>query len=364
MKQKPKIFSIGGATFDIFIKAHDQAIVHLRTPDSRKEWFGLEYGGKVLIDEIHETFGGGASNTSIAFSRMGFDAYFVGMVGTEYGNRVLDNLKNEKVHLDFASRTNLDKTSFSTILNSFEGERTVLAYPGANHYLKVEHLPLSALATADWIFLNHLSGLDNRIPMALVQLLEKHPRIKLAWNPGHEQIKQGLKKWKPLLSHTEVLFLNKEEASLFSGIPVCPAGVKQDDPRLHGHIPTSFLPPYADDASHILCAFSQAGVKNVVITDGKNGAQATDGKRVYFCPVVSHKIVDTLGAGDAFASGFASARILGEGLKDALRYGTINAQSVISYFGAQKGLLRLKELLGKVAKSNLLVTSTALKKQK
>ena len=35
----------------------------------------------------------------------------------------------------------------------------------------------------------------------------------------------------------------------------------------------------------------------VVITDGKNGAYATDGKDVYFCPAPASKVVDTTGAG-------------------------------------------------------------------
>jgi ribokinase len=110
------------------------------------------------------------------------------------------------------------------------------------------------------------------------------------------------------------------------------------------HAAKSFLPPYADDVSGIMRKFLKYGVKKVVITDGKNGAQASDGKYFYFCPVITHKKVDTLGAGDAFAIGFSSAIILGKDLETALKYGTINANSVISFFGAQTGLLSKKEM--------------------
>jgi len=358
--QKPKIFSIGGATFDIFIKAHDQSIVNLRTPESRKEWLCLEYGGKIKIDEVHETFGGGATNTSVAFSRMGFDAYFVGMVGTEYGDRVLENLRKNGVDAEFAARTKKDKTSFSTILNSFEGERTVLAYPGANQFLGSEHLPLEALATADWIFLNHLTDKDSKIPWDLLKLLKKHPHIKLAWNPGQEQCKQGIAHWKPLLDRVDILFLNKEEASTFAQTPVGPAGVKHENPKFHCHIPHSHLPPYADDLGDVFCQFLKTGVKTVVVTDGRNGSQACDRKNVYFCPVVTHKIVDTLGAGDAFASGFTSAQVLGLGLKDSLRYGTLNANGVISFFGAQQGLMDKRTIKKQFERDELEVTSARL----
>ncbi len=358
--KKPKIFSIGGATFDMFIKPHDQSIMNLRTPDSSKEWLGLEYGGKIKIDEVHETFGGGATNTSVAFSRMGFEAYFVGMVGTEYGDRVLENLRKNGVDAEFASRTQKDKTSFSAILSSFEGERTVLAYPGANQFFKSKDLPLEALATADWIFLNHLTDKDSQIPWDLVKLLKKHPKIKLAWNPGQEQCKQGIHHWKPLLDHVEVLFLNKEEATCFAKTPFLPAGIKHENPKFHCYVPNSHLPPYADDLGTVFCQFLRTGVKNVVVTDGKNGSQACDRKSVYFCPVVTHKIVDTLGAGDGFASGFTSAQVLGLSLKDSLRYGTLNANGVISFFGAQRGLLTRKAMEAAFTKSELEVTSARL----
>jgi hypothetical protein len=360
MNPKPKIFSIGGATFDIFIKPHDQAIVNFRTLDEKKAYLCLEYGGKIKIDEVHETFGGGATNTSVAISRMGFDAFFVGMVGTEYGDRVLENLRLNGVDAEYAARTQKDKTSFSTILNSFEGERTVLAYSGANQYLGSEHLPLKALATADWIFLNHLTDGESKIPWDLLKLLKKNPSVKLAWNPGKEQCRKGIAHWKPFLDRVDVLFLNQEEASCLAQTAPRPAGVKHENPKFHSHIPHSHLPPYADSYGAIFDRFLKTGVKTVVITDGGNGSQACDRKKAYFCPVVTHKIVDTLGAGDAFASGFTSAQALGLDLKDSLRYGTLNANRVISYFGAQQGLMTRKAMEKEFEASDLVATSAKL----
>jgi sugar/nucleoside kinase (ribokinase family) len=235
-----------------------------------------------------------------------------------------------------------------------------LAYPGANQFFGSEPLPLEALATADWIFLNHLTDKDSKIPWDLLKFLKKHPRIKLAWNPGLEQCNQGIAHWKPLLDRVEILFLNKEEASCFAQTPFGPAGIKHENPKFHCHIPHSHLPPYADDLGAVFCQFLKTGVKTVVVTDGRNGSQACDRKNVYFCPVVTHKIVDTLGAGDAFASGFTSAQVLGLGLKDSLRYGTLNANGAISFFGAQQGLLTQKEMEREFKKSRLEVTSARL----
>ncbi len=355
-----KIFTIGGATFDIFVKTNDQAVMTFATPDKAEKYLCLKHGGKVKVDHVIETFGGGATNTAVAFARMGFDAAFVGKVGTEYGDKVVANLKANGVNTEYVGCTDKDKTAFSTIISTFDGDRTVLAYGGANRFFNEKDLPMKELPKADWIFFNHLAEGGGKIPDVLTNLLKKNPKIKMAWNPGHEQFVEGVKKWKELLKHTTILFVNKEEAAEFTKIPYRPAAIKHENPKFHVHMARNFLPPYADDASEIMLEFFKYGVKNVVITDGRNGAQASDGKRLYFCPVVSTVRKDTLGAGDAFASGFTSAMILGETLKTALAYGTLNANSVVNFFGAQQGLLKRSEINKKLKTTDLQVTSTEL----
>jgi sugar/nucleoside kinase (ribokinase family) len=307
-----------------------------------------------------ETFGGGATNTGIAFSRMGFDVATCAKVGAEHGIEVIENLKKEGVCTDFVRKTKRDKTAFSDIINTFDGDRTVLTYAGANKYFSAKDLPVKELGKADFLFLNHLTEKNSQIPKVLLSILKKNPNIKFAWNPGKEQLEQGVKKWKALLERTEILFINKEEASLFTKIPYQLAGMKKEDPKHHIHVARNFLPPYADDVSEIMLEFFKYGVKYVVITDGRNGSQASDGERIYFCPVVSTKRVDTLGAGDSFASGFTSAMILGKNLKTALIYGTLNANSVVNHFGAQKGLLEKSEINKRFKAQDISVTSAKL----
>ena len=323
--RQTKIFTIGGATFDIFVQAEDQSIFSIRTPETTKHWLGFPHGAKVRVNRVVESFGGGAANTAVTFARHGFEVGFVGMVGKEYGDRVFDHLKEEGVDCRYAKQTRRDRTGFSNIINTFDGDRTVLAYPGANQYFSAKDLSMEVLQTADWIFLNHLAGGGEGVHQFLLKLLRAHPHIRLAWNPGKEQIVQGPKKWSALLKRTTVLFMNKEEAAAFSRIDCRPAGIKQDDPKAHTYVHRSLLPPYADDATEILQFFAQMGVQHTVVTDGRNGSQATDGQRHYFCPVRSHKRVDTLGAGDAFGSGCTVALIKSLPLKTALIYGTLNA---------------------------------------
>ena len=83
-------------------------------------------------------------------------------------------------------------------------------------------------------------------------------------------------------------------------------------------------------------------------------------KNHYFCPILSHKRFDTLGAGDAFASGFTVARIKSLPLKTALLYGTLNAGNAVMQPGAQNGLLTADQMAKALKKSEVKVKSTKL----
>ena len=335
------IISIGGGTFDLFVKAHDSKIMRIKTQEKEEDALLLPYGGKQKMDEVHETLGGGAHNTSVAFSRMGLNAAYCGLIGDDlYGKKILANLDSEGVSKELLSVTEDEKTSFSVILNSFEGERTVLNYLGANNLFTSEYFPLKKVMQTKWIFLNHLSGKANQLIQKIEIVLEKSPQIKLAWNPGGIQLREGAEKFKNILSNTEVLFLNKEEAEKFSRINCHKFLQGKKMKNIH-------------DMNLIFKYFHKFGVKIVVITDGRNGSQVSDGHASYFCPASTSQRVDTLGAGDSFASGFTGAIILNKNLQTALIFGTINAASVVNKYGAQKGLLKINKIRESLSKQKI-----------
>jgi sugar/nucleoside kinase (ribokinase family) len=88
------------------------------------------------------------------------------------------------------------------------------------------------------------------------------------------------------------------------------------------------------------------GPKIVVITDGPEGAYAYDGKDTYFIkPYPDPKPpYSRTGAGDAFASTFVSAIILGKTLEEALAWAGVNAMAVVQEVGANIGLLTRPKL--------------------
>lgn len=95
------------------------------------------------------------------------------------------------------------------------------------------------------------------------------------------------------------------------------------------------------DLPTLLSGLQNLGPKIVCITDGKNGAFMREGEQNYFMPIYPDEKppYERTGAGDAFASAFTAALVLGLPATEAIRWAPINSMNVVQYVGAQKGLL-------------------------
>ncbi|MEM3341213.1 MAG: PfkB family carbohydrate kinase [Thermoplasmata archaeon] len=373
------VVCIGSATQDVFVKTNLSKIITIRDPVMQKEYLSFEYGDNINIDSIRFLGGGGGSNTSVSFARLGLKSAFVGKVGNdEVGQKVLEDMRKEGVDVSLVRKDECEITGYSVILNSFEGDRTVLTYRGANNHLEWSELDLEKLKNADWFYITSLSGNSALILDELAEFAEAN-NICCAMCPGGTQIKRGLKGLARILKTLEVLVLNKEEASALSGVQfshmaadpelcigcgtcvdVCPVKIFHLDEKKKAYIKDRYkctkcgecytkcptravaIEPWADCMDEILKTLYSMGPKIVVITDGDKGAQAYDGKYRYLIPTYPANVVDTLGAGDSFGSGFVAGLIhSGWDIEFALRLGSVNAASVVEQFGAQPGLLSL-----------------------
>jgi len=157
---------------------------------------------------------------------------------------------------------------------------------------------------------------------------------KIAFNPGNWQRKEGKEIIQQVLQHTEILFVNKEEAEqlLFHHY-----GEKVDNTE-----------NYIEALARSL---QKLGPKIIVITNGRHGSYALDGAGEFHSQeMFPGKVVERTGAGDAYASGFLAATLHGLSVPDAMQWGSFNAASVVSKIGAEAGLLKKEEMEEKVGK--------------
>jgi len=310
--------SIGGATYDLFVQVDHETVT---MPDGH-DAFTLPLGSKVPVNGIVETCGGGACNTSVGLSRLGCNASFEGIVGSDqWGERLLETMRNEGADVRYATIVEGEISSFSLILLAKNGERVILYEPGTNEHLQRSNFDLDIASQMDWVYLNHIQEQSTEIQDDIVQILARDESPRFTWNPGGYQITEGIDSAinLRLLKYTDILLLNDEEALKFAR---------------------------TDSVDQALRILRKTGAKTVCVTEGKNGVTATDGTNRYHCPVLPEtKVIDTTGAGDAFGTGLTWALLRSMDFPIALKAGTISAASVVGTIGAQQGLLTETQMM-------------------
>lgn len=321
-----RTLSIGGATQDLFVSLPKES-VHVH---ENRDSIVLPLGDKIRVSDVTETTGGGAANTSVGLSRLGCDAAFCGVIGSDqWGERLLATLKSEKVETCCATVVEDETSSFSIVMRAGSGERVILYESGTNAHLHDATFDKDHARSVDWIYVNRLHDQSMMIVDDLLEVLAAKPSIGLTWNPGGTQIRAGMRDPQSamLLPSVTLLLLNREEALEFTG---------------------------AADVDAAIALLLSAGVKIACVTDGARGSVASDGKVSVHCSTLQNaEIVDTTGAGDAFGTGMTWALAQGYDLPTSLRTGTINSTSVLGAVGAQAGLLTDTEIRHRLSGSSL-----------
>lgn len=317
MVQQPDVVSIGDIVTDAFIKLLEDETVTYQNEQGK--WLAMPFGTKIPFDhvEIIEAVGN-ASNAAVAFSRLGLNSAFVTNVGgDQHGQDMIMALHKNKVDTRFV-RINPDRKSNYHFVLWYKDERTILIRHEEYDY----HWPhLRPDEVPKWVYFSSISEHALAYHDQVADWLDQNPDVKLAFQPGTFQMEAGTERLKRIYARSEVLILNREEAAAVGG------GNHDDVHDLFNHL-------------HAL------GCRIVVITDGPNGAYASDGQNRFQMPLYPDPAppVDRTGAGDSFASTFVAALIKGNTIEGALQWAPINSMSVVQKVGAQAGLLSEQEL--------------------
>jgi len=318
------MITVGSATEDVMVHTSAGSVFTIQNAEGEEQWMAFEYGGKIHVDDMLISVGGGAVNTAVTFATQGLRVAVVSKVGRdEPGERVRHRLGQVGVMAHLIAQSDTAKTGYSTIITTFTGERTVLVHRGASRELNEDDVPWDEVARSDWIYVGALAGDSWRLYPKIGAFARDHG-VKLALNLGTSQIDQGLEEYGALLACTHIIFQNNEEMRRLTGIE-----------EARGD----------SDEREICRRLHEQGVHIAVITDGKRGAMASDGKRFYTVPAYEAEVASTVGAGDAFAAGCVSALIHGKDIQMSLRLGAANAASVVAHTGANRGVLGWEEAL-------------------
>jgi 2-dehydro-3-deoxygluconokinase len=308
--------AIGDTVVDEFIRLKDAQI----NCDDKNEHctITMPWGDKIPYDFSVIVPGvGNAANAAVAAARLGLSSGFVSNVGKDrYGEDILAMFAREGVDTKYIAINDGVPTNHHYVL-WYGAERTILI----RHEVYPCIIP-EGFEAPKWIYLSSIGKHAGEVFYnELASWLDAHKETKLAFQPGTFQMDMGKEKLARLYALTELVACNKEEAERILEIG-------------------------ETDIKVLLEKMHSLGPKIVLITDGTNGAYASDGEKMYKVPMYPDPkpAFDRTGAGDAMTSSVVAAFALGKTLSEALLWGPINSMSVVQEIGAQKGLLMREQL--------------------
>lgn len=254
--------------------------------------------------------GGSAANFAVWAARLGAEVGLIAKVGDDlFGHALLHDLEHEKV----VHRVTIGKetTGFTLMILDQNGERTMLAARGANAMLSTNDLDWALLDHADWLHLTAYSFLEEKpreASLAAIHHLKRRGK-PVSLDPSSASYLQGIgpAAFFTLTKGVDVLFPNLEEGRILTG---------ESEPERILHALLQHFPM-------------------VALKMGVDGAIAGNGNTIAYHPGFAVPIVDTTGAGDAFAAAFVVTWLAQHDLAAALREGNRIAAGVVQAPGAR-----------------------------
>jgi ribokinase len=276
-----------------------------------------------LGGDLRTVFGGKGANQAIAARRLGAEVEFVGAVGDDaFGHRYRGHLEDEGIgtaHL----KTIADRpTGCALIFVDARGDNMIVVSPGANHALTSEDVDAASarIESADLVMVQF------EIPLPVVQrVLDIASRVgtPVLMNPSPVDPAFAIQE-----TRIQYLVVNEVEAATLS--QKSPAG----EPERH--------------ADHVT-ALLQSGVETVFLTRGGHSTVVGTREAIVEIPTFQVEVVDTVGAGDAFAGALAVALVEGKEVPESVRFANCAAALATTRLGAQSSLPFRKEVENRLA---------------
>ena len=308
----PNILIAGNCVTDLIFKGK---VLDKRAVGNR---LSLAFGGKYVVDELYQCNGGGGANTAVSLARQGFNTYLWARLGNDaFGQQALINLEKEKINTSLIT-FDAKRTPLSAVLLTKNGERTIITYRSNADQLEFTERVKKLMKNCQWFTLFSLAYCPKENKIAFFKEAKKNGQKVFLSLHGKEYYK-GYDYLKEYLTYTDALHLNAHElANIF----------KQKVENLN-LLKTNFS--------------IKLNIPLLLVSYDVKGGFAYTKDRIVHQPIFKpKKLVDTTGAGDAFASGFLGEYIKTCSLEKALIFAAQNAKSEIEVLGAQNGLLRKK----------------------
>jgi len=249
-------------------------------------------GGDGIARAISIKSGGSAANTARALAQCGISTGLIGRAGNDVlAQQALADLRRAGVESALIQRDPTTCGGMMVVIVTPDGQRTMIGYRGANVHTQPGELDAAAIGAADWL---HLSGYallaaPQRKAAQRALSIAHRAGVRISLDPGLEIARQDAALVHSLLPQIDVLFPNLDE--LYA------------------------LAAPADNVRDALRSLHRQNVAAIALKLGDRGCVlSTRGVRIDV-PAFSTPVIDTTGAGDAFAAGLIAGQMHGLDLR-------------------------------------------------
>jgi len=301
------IVDVVGAVDDSFLSRHDMhkgamALIDARTAEAIY----------AAMPPAKETSGGSAANTCAVAANLGARVAYLGKVaGDQLGNVFAHDIKASGVHFPSAPLTGGAPTARCMILVTPDGQRTMNTFLGACVTLGEDDVDDRLVAASSVVYLEgylfdppaaqaafykaaraaHAAGRQVALSLSDAFCVDRH-------RTAFREL---------VADYVDILFANEVEITSL----------------------------YEENTFEAAAEAARRDVALAALTRSEAGSLILRGTETVEVAAEPTKVVDTTGAGDAYAAGFLAGWTAGKPLVTCGRLGSIAAAEVISHYGAR-----------------------------
>lgn len=249
-------------------------------------------GESILGDDFAMFPGGKGANQAVAAARLGADVAMIGRLGQDaFGDMFLQVLSEERINSEYVVRDSSEGTGVGTPVIDSDGDNSIIMIPRANKRLSIEDINKAskALEQCDVLLLQLEVPVEASIRAAEIAH-KAHAKVILDPAPARNIPEELF----PLI---DIIMPNEVEFQMLTGNSA------------------DTLESVKKGAGILM----DKGIEIIIVTVGPRGAFVVEeghARQVPAWPV--DKVVDTTGAGDAFAGAFAVALAGGMEISDSV----------------------------------------------
>ena len=280
--------------------------------------------GTVAFDAIETPFGktdkiigGAATYIYLAANYFNKDVKLISVVGDDFPQDVLQNMKARGISLDGLEIKEGEKSFFWSGKYHYDLNSRDTLVTELNVLADFNPEVPQTYQGADYLMLGNL---DPKVQLSVIDQLKDRPKF-VALDTMNFWMDVALEPLKEVIAKVDILTVNDEEARQLTGEYSLTKAAKK---------------------------ILEMGPKFAIIKKGEHGALLFDKERMFFAPALPlDEVVDPTGAGDTFAGGFMgylahSKDLSFDNLKRAIIIGSAMASLTCEKFGTEK-LLNLSE---------------------